>query len=126
MSNWHSRGGQPDGNAYSIIFHVPVPSANNRVGINYRTALVGSGIGGVTQMTEGVSAGQITTAEKADILSGAVIEHQETIFTNPGETALQLRDRLDARYTELANASGTFIQGLKGRLDYWGLDRNVP
>jgi hypothetical protein len=120
MSQWHGREGIPDGNTYRVIFHIPIPSANNRVGVNYRTALIGSGIGGTTVMTEGNGTGQIPTAEKNSIATGALLEVNETIDTNPGETANALTTRLNARFTELANVNGPFLSELKRRLEYWG------
>jgi hypothetical protein len=120
MSQWHARDGIPDGNAYNVIFHVPIPSANNRVGINYQAALIASGIGGTTAMAEGAGAGQITTAEKALIASGALLEVAEVFNTNPGETASALTVRVNARYTALADVNGAFLANLKRRLDYWG------
>lgn len=120
MSQWHALDGIPDGNAYRIIFHVPIPSANNRVGVNYRAALIGSGIGGTTVMAEGPNPGQITTAEKASLAAGSLMEIAETIYTRPAETMQQLAARVDARYTELANVSGAYLADIKRRLDYWG------
>lgn len=120
MSNWHGREGIPDGNAYTVIFHVPIPSANNRVGVNYRAALLGSGIGGRTVMAEGVATGQIGAAEVASIAAGSLLEVVETIQTFPAETGAAISARLNARYTELANVNGAFLADLKRRLEYWG------
>lgn len=120
MSNWHGREGIPDGNAYTVIFHVPIPSANNRSGVNYRTALLGSGIGGRTAMAEGVATGQIGAAEVAAIAAGSLLEVMEIVPTNPGETGAALVARLNARHAELANVNGAFLADLKRRLEYWG------
>lgn len=120
MSQWHARDGLPDGNAYNVIFHVPIPSGNNRVGVSYQAALIASGIGGTTVMAEGNGTGLITTAEKASIASGAVLEVVEVFNTNPGETANALVARVNARYTALADVAGAFLSNLKRRLDYWG------
>lgn len=125
MSSWHARIGDSDGNSFRVLFHLPIPSANNRVGVNYRSALVGSGIGGKTEMTEGSGAGLISSAEKADILSGAVYEYGEIITTNPGETAGQLQARIDARFTELSNANAGVLLRIQRQLTYWGHDRVV-
>jgi hypothetical protein len=123
MANWHARTGDADGNSFEVLFHIPVPNTNNRAGVNYRTALVGSGLGGATVMTEGVAAGQITTAEKTQILAGALYEHREIIYTNPTESLAQLQARIDARFTVL---SSTIDAQLRNRLGAWGHDRNVP
>ncbi len=120
MSQWHARDGVPDGNAYNVLFHVPIPSANNRVGVNYRVALVGSGIGGTTVMVEGNGTGLITTAEKTSITNGSLLEVAETIHTHPGETAVALTTRINARYAALAEVNGSFLLNLRRRLEYWG------
>ena len=126
MANYHVRTGQPDANAYEVLFHIPIPSANNRVGINYRTVLIDSGIGGTTRMVNGVGAGQIANGELNQITSGAIYEHVEVVSTFPGETAAQYQTRLDARYAELANTGGAFLTALRNRIEYYGHDRNVP
>ena len=120
MSQWHARDGVEEGDAYNIIFHIPIPSANNRVAVNYQAAIVGSGIGGTTAMTEGSSAGQITTAEKASITSGSILEVAETFNTNLTENASELAARVNARYAELSDPTKEFMVNLKRRLDYWG------
>ena len=56
--------------------HFAVPNANNAVGVNYRTALKNSGLGGSTAMVEGDGPGQIVTAEKEQIEAGALYEHR--------------------------------------------------
>lgn len=125
MANYHVRAGLPDENAYQVLFHVPVPAANNAAGVSYRTALVASGIGGTTRMAEGVGGGLISAAELAQVEAGEVLEVVEDIYTNPGESNAVLRARLDARYTELATVNGLLLRGLRNRLKYWGTDRTV-
>lgn len=119
---WHALDGSADGNSYRIAYHIPIPSANNGAGVNYRAALVGSGIGGTTVMTEGNGSGQITTAEKALIASGQILEVVEQYQTNPTEVsnATTLQTNITTRYTALANTSGVFITALKNRLAFWG------
>jgi hypothetical protein len=123
MANWHARLGDGDGNSFEIIYHVPIPNTNNRVGVNYRSALVNSGLGGTTRMTEGVSAGQISTAEKLSVTTGALYEFVEVLNTNPGETAADLQARIDARFAAI---TVQVQSALSKRLTYWGHDRNVP
>jgi hypothetical protein len=125
MANYHLRIGLPDANAYQVIFHVPIPNVNNVVGVNYRTALVRSGLGGTTIMAEGNAPGLITTAEKNSIVSGALYEYVSQINTNPGETDAQLQARLDAMYTAFANVNQPLLQGLQHQLKYFGFDRTV-
>jgi hypothetical protein len=124
MSNWHARLADRDGNEVRVIMHIPIPGAGlNRAGVQWRTALVKSGRGGATEMLEGVTAGEITTAEKAQITNGELFEYVEQIATHPGETANQLRDRIDLLYPQRVSQVQARLQK---ELTYWGFDRNVP
>lgn len=118
---WHALTGLSDGNSYTVAYHIPIPSALNRVGINYRTALVNSGIGGKTIMPDGDgTGGTISATEKTKITSGETFEVVESFATNPGQTLGQLAAAVDARYTFLANTSNPLIVGLQRQLDYYG------
>lgn len=118
--HWHLRTGSADGNGYNVLFHIPIPAANNRVGFSYQTALVNSGIGGKTVMQTGTAADQITSAELAQITSGALYEYALFVSTNPGETAAQYAARLNAMYTAFASTTGPLIAQLKNQLNGWG------
>lgn len=120
MANWHMRAGSNDGNTYEVIYHIPLPNVGNRVGFNYREALVNSKIGGTTVLIEGTAADQITTAEKTQVESGAIIEYVESVATNPGETGQSLKQRINTRFAELSDNAGPWMQKLKARLEYWG------
>jgi hypothetical protein len=121
MANWHALLGDTAGNTFSIAYHIPIPSATNRSSINYRTALINSGLGGVTTLKDGDgTAGTISAAEKTSIQSGAILEVVETFATNPGQTQAQLQAAVDARFTALSDVNGAFIAGLKNQLQYYG------
>lgn len=123
MANWHLRQGLHDENAYSVLFHIPIPGTGSTVGgVQWRTALIQSGIGGTTTMAVGETAGLITAAEKADIASGAIYEHLELVPTNPGESNAQLRVRIDSLYQARLPEIRSKLQSA---LKYWGVDRNV-
>jgi hypothetical protein len=85
MAAIHVLSGAETGGSFQVVFHFPVPDTNNSVGVNYRAALVASGKGGSTRLTEGTGPGEITTAEKAQIESGAVYEHSRTIQQSGGD-----------------------------------------
>lgn len=121
MANWHALTGIEDGNAYTIVYHIPIPNSNNRVSVNYRTAIINSGIGGKTILPDGDgTGGTISAAEKSSIQSGALYEHVEPFLTNPGQTLGQLGAAVDARYTALANAANPFVAALANKLAYFG------
>ena len=53
MSDMHVLEG--DGTKWRIVMHFAVPNANNLVNVNYRTALVNSGLGGTTVLADAPS-----------------------------------------------------------------------
>lgn len=120
MSQWHVLSGDPDGNTYQIAYHIPVPSANNRVGVNYQVALVNSGLGGRSIMATGTGPGQITSAELAQVQSGALYEFVETYFTNPGNNIATDTANLNARFTALSAANGPALGPLQKQLTNYG------
>lgn len=119
MANWHALTGDVAGNAFQVVFHIAVPNTgNNRAGIQWRTALVNSKLGGTTILPDGDgTGGTISAAEKSSVQSGAIYEYVLEIATNPGETAVQLRARVDTLHTAL---STSVLAALQARLTYFG------
>ncbi len=98
--------------------HFPVPDTNNDVAVNYRTALVNSGIGGSTVMAEGVGPGQILAAEKTAIEAGEVYEHVAPFrIESSGKTPAQLQRTIRGF---LAQAKIDVVAELKRKLRYYG------
>lgn len=58
----------------SVVLHSVMPAGNNSVGVSWKDANLNSGSQGTTVLSEGTGAGQITTAEKANIEAGDVLE----------------------------------------------------
>lgn len=119
MANWHALTGTGDGNSYSVAYHIPIPATgNNRAGLQWRTVLINSGLGGTTILKDGDgTGGTISAAEKSSIQSGAIYEYVEAFPTNPGQTAGQLQAAVDARFTAL---SSSVLADIQGRLTYFG------
>jgi hypothetical protein len=65
----------------SVILHSAVPAGNNAIGNSWKNTLIAAGRN-KTSMVEGTDLGQITTAEKASIVAGDVIEIPGTIPTS--------------------------------------------
>ena len=72
MSKIHILRGATSG-LYTIVLHTPMPAGNNQAGFSWQECWVNDGRN-VTTMVEGTGAGQITTAEKADVEAGTVLE----------------------------------------------------
>ena len=118
MSDIHVLTG--DGETWSVVVHIAVPDADNSVGVNYRTALVNSGLGGTTSLTEdaGPGPGQISPAEKAQVEAGEVHEHRVGFLLESGGTSeAEQRAALRALYTREKAAE---IARLQRELRYFG------
>lgn len=117
MAEIHVLTGDADGNV-SVAMHFAVPNQNNSVGVNYRTALVNSQIGGSTAMVEGAGPGQITTAEKAQIEAGERYEYPIAFPVASGGLApAKIRAALRSLYTARKIA---VLAALQGRLRWFG------
>ena len=121
MADIHVLEGNDSGR-WQVAIHSAVPDAVNPIGVNWRTALVNSGLGGTSTMAEGTGPGQIGTAELATITSGAVCEH---IFSfrveGNGDDLAVIRDALRVAH---ARESALVITKLQERLKYYGHTEN--
>ena len=109
------------GQGVQVVMHFPVPATANAVGVSWRTALVNSGLGGTSVLAEGLGAGQITSAELAQVRSGELLEAQHMMLlgsVTPGQAAL---DYLDAEWERVRQAR---LAVLSDELDYFGLTRD--
>ena len=103
---------------WRVVFHLDVPDADNDVGVNYRTALANSGLGGTSVMAEGTGPGQITTAELALVAAGQVYECVESVRSDTrGQTEASQRAALKAAY---AKAETDILARLQRQLKYFG------
>ena len=99
-----------DGDEFNVVAHVPVPNTNNSAGVNWRTALLRSGLGGTTRLPDGDgTGGTISAAEKASITTGAVYEVQTTI--KPNQPDQQANDAfLGAEYIKIRDITQYDLQ----------------
>ena len=116
MADMHVLDG--DGSKWRVVMHFAVPNVNNAVGVNYRTALVKSGLGGTTQLADGTGPGQIMAAEKTLVESGAVLEHAMSVSVDgSGQTTGGRKALLRSLYTSTKNA---VMANLQSRLKFYG------
>lgn len=104
---------------WPLVMHFPVPDQDNEVGVNYRVALVNSGLGG-TSMAEGTGPGQITTAEKTAIEAGEVYEHSIQFLAESGASTLP--ELLAAAQEAYAREKARVTAELQKRLRYYGFE----
>ena len=120
MSDIHIQKATPDGINYVVVFHVPVPNTNNNVGVNHRTALLNSGLGGTTILKDGDGTnGTISAAEKTSITNGSVYEIVVGNYPakSGGTSNAQLRATVRALY---ASENNRFQAELLNILSYFG------
>jgi hypothetical protein len=118
MADIHLLAGDGNG-CWTVVMHIAIPSANNNAGVNWRTALVNSGLGGTTAMTEGDGTnGTISTAEKESIEAGAIYEHSRPFRLESATTGVpEQRAALRALY---AQQDAIVIAEIQRRLKYFG------
>jgi hypothetical protein len=104
-------GTSPEPGTYRVIVHAPTSAGNNAAGISWATAIKNSGRA-FTRMTVGVGAGQITSAEQAEVLNGTVMEGEFQVGDEAGFSGAQRNAYLDAM-------ADRFITELQAK---WGLE----
>jgi hypothetical protein len=103
---------------WTVACHYPVADTDNEVSVSYRTAIVNSGLGGTSQMTEGTGPGQITTAELAQIAAGELYEHTISFPAESGATSNA--ELLTAVRAEYARHNTRVVDRLRRALKYYG------
>ncbi len=118
MAQIHILGGDGD-DSYTAVIHLTIPNTNNLVSVNYRTAIINSGIGGTTilQTTTGAAPGKITTTEMSDITAGIVYEAVFLVGNNP---AWSSAERLAAFSGAINSQTSQKINYLTNALAYFG------
>lgn len=120
MSDYHILDGEEEARTYRIVFHVTVPDENNRASINLRTALVEDVS---VEKTSIVPAVHLGAGEQNDLDTGVLFEYVLSYSRKPGNTQIQDRDALDAKFTAMVS----IIQDrLRDEYKYWGFNRDVP
>ena len=104
---------------WDLVLHIAVPDADNSVGVNYRDALIASGLGGTTSLPDGDgSAGTISDAEKILIEAGQIVEHRVSIrLESGGDSDANRRDAIRAKY---ASEEVSYLAIIQKHLPYYG------
>ncbi len=107
-------------NRWRVVMHFPVPAGNNTAGVSWRDALVASGIGGTTILPDGDgTGGTISTADKVKIVSGALLEHVESVRLGDGNPQSAAEELYNSRKADKATQ-------LQARLNQYGRNVDVP
>lgn len=112
---------QSSDNEFQCVIHFPAPSGSNSAGLSWKSVLLASGLAGSTRLVEGTGPGQITAAEKAQVLAGDVIEFETVLrIESGGSTSLQIGVTIDAL---VANALADHARKVMSQLRRYGATR---
>ena len=100
MSNIHVLAGAGR-NRYTVLVHVATPAGNNSAGVAWSTAVINAKRN-TTVLATGTAAGQITSAEAAQVAAGTVLEGSFEWDDDPAWTNGQRTADLDTRAAQLA------------------------
>ena len=115
---------QGSNSAWTAVLHIAVPDSDNAAGVNFRTALINSGLGGTSTLSVGTGAGQILQAELTLIENGEILEIVNSVRLETGGTSNnELAASLDAFYATQKTAA---INDMSAALRYYGFIRDVP
>jgi hypothetical protein len=79
-------GKQLSAGRFQAVIHYDVPTGNNSAGKSWQDCIAAGNP--TTVLEEGTGVGQITTAEKADVESGAVVEIVYSVLADSGGALL--------------------------------------
>lgn len=108
MSDYHVL--EQDGYHLRVIHHFAMPAGNNAVGVSWKAAGLAAGVLGTTRLVEGTGPGQITTAEKAQITAGDVVEIEVIVAIARTLTPAQTLAAITAQATLAATQFSTEMQ----------------
>jgi len=103
-----------------VVFHFPVPAGSNAAGVAWCMALVQSGLGGASAMTEGQGAGLITLEELNQIKAGEVAEVVATLPLASAPEGEPVANFLAERWVQMKDELTT---GLRTALKHYGMIR---
>jgi hypothetical protein len=107
-----------DGTRWRVAMYFTVPGTNNLAGVNYRTALVNSGLGGTTVLRKGKGAGQIRSSQKSQVEAGKIYEHIASFRIESGGTSVAAVQASLRKF--YARQEAATIDHLLRRLRYFG------
>jgi hypothetical protein len=105
-----------DGIRYRVVAHTATPAGNNTAGNSWKNCLLSAGLN-TTTLAEGVGVGQITAAEKAQVVAGDVIE---MVFTIDVPTVGTNGNKLVAVQNAVAKMQADYLAQLQERFRYFG------
>lgn len=105
-----------DGIRFRVVAHAAVPAGNNTAGNSWKSCLIASGMN-TTILPEGAGVGQITTAEKNQIIAGDVIE---MVFSVDIPTVGTNGNKLAIVQAAVAKMRADYLAALASKFSFYG------
>lgn len=105
-----------DGQNYRVVVHHATPTGNNANGTSLKNCVLAAGLN-TTVMSEGAGLGQITPAEKSQIVAGDILE---MVFTIQIPTTGTGANKLAYVQAAVASKRTDYLAQLAERLNYFG------
>jgi hypothetical protein len=106
---------------FRCVLHTTTPTGDNSANIPWSNVFLVTGRSGRTVMVEGTGPGQITPAEKAQILAGTVLELEISVEAANSITGAQLQTLLQAQAPGLITAQ---VNQWQAALKFYGATRS--
>ena len=106
-----------------VVFHIPIPVANNTAGTPWATALKNSGLARTALVDGDGTGGSIDATEKTAITNGTTYETEASIQIPTGLTSAQYNAYFDALHADKVDEITGLGSALRLRLDYFGYRR---
>ena len=106
---------------FRFVIHTATPTGSNPAGFAWSLLLLQKGYSGRTVMTEGTGPGQITPAEKAQIVAGTLLEFEVRVEAAPTITGAQLQTLLQDQAPGIIAAQ---LAGWQQELRFFGFVKN--
>lgn len=115
MSNYHILKTATNMKTVNAVFHVPIPNANNEVGMNWRTAVIESQ-GGADNITSVL--GNISSDELTALKNGSIYEH--VVSVKLGSLNLTNAERLAKVEDTYISTKASIIAEKQITLNFYG------
>ncbi len=105
-----------DGIRFRVVAHATVPPGDNTAGKSWKSCLIAAGMN-TTILAEGSGVGQITTAERNQIIAGDVIE---MVFTVEIPTVGTNGNKLAIVQAAIAKMQADYLAQLGNKFQFYG------
>lgn len=120
MSDYHIREMAADLKTVNTVFHIPITTGNNTVGVAWRTALV-SHLGGadaITSVLLDISAPDLTALKAGELLEQVHTMRFSSLFLTDAERLAEIKAAYTAAETDT-------LAELQAKLQYYGYNGDI-